>query len=244
MSTRPASLPQGPATADGIPDYLARHYWWAYLWRFSRPFFDHPAIISSILFGHYRELRDATLSQLDAWSDDTPLLQLTCVYGDLSNRLMDAVAPAPLHLTDVAALQLDLVQGKAPPDRLRLTRMNVEQLAYRDSTFGTALVFFLLHELPSPARRRVLAETLRVLRPGGHLVITEYAERPRDHVLYRNRWLRAAMCRAEPFLDSFWHGNLAGTLTELAASQNRRITCCVETRHFRDFYRVLVYRFD
>lgn len=41
---------------DGKPDYLARHYWWAYLWSVSVWFFDHQPIINAILFGQYRTL--------------------------------------------------------------------------------------------------------------------------------------------------------------------------------------------
>ena len=41
---------------DGIPKYLARYYWWAYLWSVGVWFFDHQPIINAILFGQYRKL--------------------------------------------------------------------------------------------------------------------------------------------------------------------------------------------
>ncbi|MCF7821522.1 MAG: hypothetical protein K9M17_03650, partial [Mariprofundaceae bacterium] len=89
---------------DGIPDYLARHYWWAYLWPRSVWFFDHQPIINAILFGQYRKLMDATIERLK----EAPLhrtLQLTCVYGSLTPNLIGQLS-TPLHITDAATVQL------------------------------------------------------------------------------------------------------------------------------------------
>jgi len=33
-----------------MPEYLARYYWWACLWRWGIWFFDHQPIINAILF--------------------------------------------------------------------------------------------------------------------------------------------------------------------------------------------------
>ena len=37
---------------DGVPEYLARYYWWAYLWRGGIWFFDHQFVINAILLGN------------------------------------------------------------------------------------------------------------------------------------------------------------------------------------------------
>ena len=50
---------------DGTPEYLARYYWWAYLWRPATWFFDHQPIINAILFGQYRRLMEGTLASLN-----------------------------------------------------------------------------------------------------------------------------------------------------------------------------------
>ncbi len=241
MNTRQAAIDSGAAGADGIPEYLSRHYWWAYLWPFSRPFFDHPAIISAILFGQYRLLRDATIDRLAA-ADTGRTLQLTCVYGDLTNRILDATEPEPLHITDVANLQLELARRKAPAEQLQATRMNVERLAYQDGSFDTIVIFFLLHEMPPVARSAVLRESLRCLAPGGRLLITEYAERPEGHFLYRNRWIRRLLERAEPFLASFWHESLTALVQRLADQLGRQVSETHSEAHFKGFYRILEYR--
>jgi hypothetical protein len=125
---------------DGIPVYLARHYWWAYLWRPAAWFFDHQPVINAILFGQYKKLMRTTLALVEQ-NPKGLTLQLTCAYGCLTLRLSDKIAPDNLHITDVAALQINRVQHKLPP-RLIATRMNSERLGYRDNSFAVSLYFF------------------------------------------------------------------------------------------------------
>jgi|GEM_PF-5881062 len=42
----------GSDSAALLPDYLVRHYNWAYLWLVSVWLFDHQPIINAILFGN------------------------------------------------------------------------------------------------------------------------------------------------------------------------------------------------
>src|SRR5262249_13840517 len=62
---------------------------------------------------------------------------------------------------------------------------NAEQLPFVDGYFDVVTSVFLFHELPRAARRRVLAEAARVLRPGGLLVLLDsgqHSESPElDH---------------------------------------------------------------
>jgi len=154
---------------DGIPAYLARHYWWAYLWRPGVWFFDHQPVINAILFGQYRRLLETTLRHLGRRPPGR-LLQLTCVYGLLSPSIVRNAGEHSLYLCDVAPVQLEVVRRKLNDDvhnTVHLARMDAERLAYRDGSFSTVLVFLLLHELPAAARLHVLEEIVRVIAPGG-----------------------------------------------------------------------------
>ena len=156
----------------GIPEYLARHYWWAYLWHAGVWFFDHQPIINAILFGQYRKLMAATLGRIS-----NPVcgrvLQLTAVYGDFTSKLARRLTVGEFHLADVVAIQLKIASRKL--GIIQTTRghsnffaqMNAESLAYADNSFDTVVIFFLLHEMPASARRRTISEALRVLRAGG-----------------------------------------------------------------------------
>jgi len=168
---------------DGIPVYLARHYWRAYLWRPAAWFFDHQVIINAILFGQYKRLMSATMAQLEHQPQDRTL-QLSSAYDQLTPALIDKLYPSPLHINDDSTLQLTIARTKVA-GKLAATRMNNEQLGYKDNSFNTIIIFFLLHEMPAKARRRTLSECLRVLAPEGKLIITEYASLPEKHLLYR-----------------------------------------------------------
>lgn len=231
--------------ADAHPVYLARYYWWAYLWRVGVWFFDHQLIINAILFGQYRVLSRCALRACTENAPAGRFLQLTCVYGNLTPALM-ASTDVPLYLADVADIQLRLAKRKAGAGRLRLqtARMNAEYLAYSDNAFATLLIFFLLHEMPAAARQRTLDEVLRVLRPGGRLVITEYGSRPLRHWLWRVRPLRLLLLRLEPFLGDFWLQDLDASLKQHARMHGKQISLVDEFHWFAGFYRVCVFELD
>ena len=229
---------------DGIPEYLARHYWWAYLWRFGTWLFDHQPIINAILFGQYRKLMRTALSRIEPGSSGR-MLQLTCVYGQLTPKLQTMLGGQALHLTDVAPVQLRLAQRKAPPNgRLLPTRMNAECLGYKTHSFGTVIIFFLMHEMPVEARHRALAEALRILKPGGRLLITEYAALPKHHWLYRFPLSRWILTRLEPFLDGFWHENTGALLSTLSQAQGSGVRATWNRDIFFGFYSVSEYQTD
>ena len=59
---------------------------------------------------------------------------------------------------------------------LSLAIENAEHLPYADATFDIVTSVYLFHELPRNARRRVVEEMARVVRPGGLVVIEDSAQ--------------------------------------------------------------------
>ncbi len=223
-----------------MPWYLARHYWWAYLWRVGVWFFDHSPVINAILFGQYRKLMEATLSMLDG-RKDARVLQLSCVYGAFTPRAAGRLG-RPMVLVDVAGIQLRLARRKVPEGRLLLAQMDAERLGLAESCVDQVVIFFLFHEMPPEARARTMAEAVRVLRPGGSLVITEYAPAPRRHPLFRFPPARALLTRLEPFLGGFWDEDLDARAIEAAAGCGKTAVREREAYFFRGFYRVVRFR--
>jgi ubiquinone/menaquinone biosynthesis C-methylase UbiE len=192
-----------PAVAHpALPDYLERHYRWAYLEPRNARLFDRPGFLQLLLFGFYRRLSDAVLRSFAA-NDRQHLLQVGCVYGDLTPRLARQNGAGRLDVADVAKVQLDLLRGKLSPDSpVTLHRRDATDLAFADASFDGVLLFFLLHEIPPAAQRRALAEALRVCRPGGRVVVIDYQ---RPHPLQPLRWLLPPLFRwLEPFALGFW----------------------------------------
>lgn len=251
---RPASLGPGlllaPAADEQtvpLPDYLLRHYWWAYLWRPAVWFFDHQPIINSIVFGQYRRLTDQTLRLVGSAGAGQTLL-IASAYGNLIPRLTESLAGNPLTVIDVAPIQLERAYAKLAQaglaEHVQLRRMNAEHLYFNDDSQDTSLFFLLLHELPVDARRRAVAEALRVTRPGGHLVLAEYGAFTRTHWFHRLAPLRWIFGFAEPFLPSLWHQDLDALLAEQAARLGKRVVREEKVSIFGGFYRALRYRIE
>ncbi|MHC1712647.1 MAG: class I SAM-dependent methyltransferase [Solidesulfovibrio sp.] len=57
-------------------------------------------------------------------------------------------------------------------------RMDARRLAFADATFDAAVITFALHENEEPDRLAMGREMARVVRPGGHLLMADYALPP------------------------------------------------------------------
>ena len=236
-----AALRYGFDTTEVLPDYLVRHYRWAYLWPASVWFFDHQPIINAILFGNYRTIMRHTMRLMQSDHAGRTLL-IAAVYGELIAKLARVVDE--LHVADVAPIQLRAAARKleAAGQSARLARMDAEYLTYGDDGFDTALMFLLIHEMPPQARRNSLRQAVRVLRRGGRLVIAEYGELGRSHPLHRFAPFRWTLTTAEPFLDGFWNEDLARVLRACAADQDKDVEIEEQVDIFGGFYRVVSYR--
>jgi ubiquinone/menaquinone biosynthesis C-methylase UbiE len=225
---------------DGVPEYLARYYWWAYLWDKSIWFFDHQPVINTILFGQYETLLQKTLAQVETKAG-ARLLQLTCVYGKLTPSLLHHT-DNEVHLCDVAAGQLQLARRKTSEatEHCHLARMNAESLGYAGEAFDQVMVFFLFHELPAEARQKAYDEIARVVKRGGSVLITEYSSTPHHHWLYRlslSRWILGTL---EPFLPGFWLEDVAQKLHDALENQGKHLAGkTYEATCFAGFYRVI-----
>jgi ubiquinone/menaquinone biosynthesis C-methylase UbiE len=201
-----AGLPVDSAKAPvvAIPPYLAKHYWWAYMHPLAIWFFDHRPIINFILWGNYTTLRDAALAEMgEALAGNT--LQVACAYGDLTPHLCTRVAAGGgrLDVIDIVPAQLRNVRGKLPPDApVRLLVMDSADLNLPDAAYDRAIVYLLFHEQPESHRQRTLAEIFRVVKPGGMIVIIDYAKP--DWWNPWRYWFRPVLGLLEPFALDLW----------------------------------------
>ncbi len=77
----------------------------------------------------------------------------------------------------VTALEVDQRQHAAnmaePQQHLRFVAAPAQDIPVHDAAFDLALMLKSLHHVPMPLMGRALAEAARVLRPGGHLYVSE-----------------------------------------------------------------------
>jgi len=158
-----------------VPDYLAKTYWWAYLHPRAVYLFERQWLVNLILWGNFGRLRDAALDSLGEHLDGRTL-QIACVYGNLTRRLLSRLDKgATLDVVDILPIQLDNLAHKLPANSgVNLIHGDSTALDFESGSYDRALLFFLLHEQPEDVRRKTIAEALRVVKPGGTLIIVDY----------------------------------------------------------------------
>lgn len=114
-----------------LPQYLRRHYWWAYINPIMISILDRKWLVDIVLWGNFTKLRDSAIHEL---IDTTPqitenretlvrstcgtkiqgkVLQISSVYADLTEKIVEKLAPdATLDVIDVVPAQLINLQCK------------------------------------------------------------------------------------------------------------------------------------
>lgn len=204
-----------------VPAYLAETYWWAYVHPAAVRLFERQWLVNLILWGNFGRLRDAALQRMGPVLEGRTL-QVACVYGDLTQRLAARVAPgAALDVVDVLPIQLENLARKLPRGApVSLVHADSTRLPAADASYDRVLVFFLLHEQPEAVRRATLAEALRVLKPGGRLVVVDYHRPHRMHPL--RHFMRPLLARLEPFALDLWRSGLESWMAEPDALRIRK----------------------
>jgi ubiquinone/menaquinone biosynthesis C-methylase UbiE len=191
-----------------VPAYLREVYWWAYVHPNAVRFFERQWLVNLILWGNFSRLRDLAL---DSMGGDMRgcTLQVACVYGDFTRRLSTRLASgASLDVIDVLPIQLRNLRGKLPAGSpVRTLHCDSSELPFDDASYDQAVVFFLLHEQPLEVRLKTLSEALRVLKPGGKLVIVDY-HLPRPLHPLRHLF-KPVLKLLEPFALDLWEHEIA-----------------------------------
>jgi len=221
----------------GVPDYLEKYYWWAYVRPQAVRLWERQWLINLVLLGNYRKLRAAVLDELGSHLPGRTL-QISCCYGNLTPQLARNVAESSgtLDVVDVLPLQLQNLRRKLWPDApVHTQQMDATAMEYADATFDRVILFFLLHEQPREAREQTMREALRVLKPGGTILIIDYARPAKWHPA--RYLLLPIIARLEPFVADLWHFELNEMLQEQFAGRTWR-----KTSYFGGLYQRLVSR--
>lgn len=209
-----ASDPQDAVLPPPIPRYLETVYWWAYVHPNAVNVFEREWLVNAILFGNYARLRNHALDELGMVIHGRTL-QIACVYGNLTPRLLARMAPdASLEVVDILPIQLQNLRAKLPAGdkRVTLTQCDSSSLQMPDASVDNVLLFFLLHEQPDHVRRATLAEAMRVVRPGGKVVIVDYHKPGPLHPL--RLLMTGVFRRLEPYAMDLWQSELESFLPE------------------------------
>lgn len=217
-----------------VPRYLSETYWWAYVHPRAIHVFERQWLVNLILWGQFGPLRDTALAALGL---DSPgrTLQVACVYGNLTAKLLKRAVPgSSLDVVDVLPLQLANLARKLPADSdVNLIRCDSAAMAFESGTYDRALLFFLLHEQPEEVRKATIAQTLRVVKPGGHVVIVDYHRPSKLNPLYVP--MAGILHTLEPFARDLWRREITDWFPA-----DVKVAAVKKTTSFGGLYQMLV----
>jgi ubiquinone/menaquinone biosynthesis C-methylase UbiE len=143
------------------------------------------------------------------------LLDVACGTGRTLHQLGLAHPGLRLYGVDLSPAYVRMARKRLVDlAEVALAVENAEALPFADAAFDAVTSVYLFHELPRNTRRHVAREMLRVLRPGGLLVIEDSAQRVESAEI-------AAALDAfpgefhEPFYADYLEDDLADVLREV-----------------------------
>lgn len=135
----------------------------------SKTFNDYQNVFSKDTFSQ-------KVLEMAAFKDSETVLEVaagTCAFGRL-------VAPHVAHVTALDLTPAMLQVGKKEAKNHNITNMdfiegNAEELPFTNETFSVVMSRLAFHHFPQP--QQVFAEMVRVLQPGGHLLVLDLEAR-------------------------------------------------------------------
>jgi ubiquinone/menaquinone biosynthesis C-methylase UbiE len=205
---------------ERFPPYYRRTFHWqsgGYFSDFSAQVYE---LGVELLFrGTADVMRRQIIPPITRWLADHPgdarLLDVGCGTGRTLHQLWRAHPKLRLHGADLSPAYIKRARKRLlEVEEITLAAENGEALPWADGTFDIATSVYMFHELPRNARRNVVRELMRVVRPGGLVVIEDSAQLAESRAL--EGVLRGfPMEFHEPFYADYLEDDLAGVLREV-----------------------------
>jgi ubiquinone/menaquinone biosynthesis C-methylase UbiE len=113
------------------------------------------------------------------------VLDVGCGTGNLTVTAQSVVGPnGKAYGIDAAPEMIETAKKKAAKagSKVVFEVGLIEKLAFPDATFDEVISRLVIHHLPDDLKMKGFAEMLRVLKPGGRLLIADFMQ-PRNHFL-------------------------------------------------------------
>jgi ubiquinone/menaquinone biosynthesis C-methylase UbiE len=142
------------------------------------------------------------------------ILDVACGTGRTLLSLHRALPHARLYGVDLSPYYIRKAQETLRGiTEASLSVENAEALPFADNTFDAVSSTFLFHELPKDARRRVMKEATRVLKPGGKAILLDSAQTSDSRQL--GTFLQAfPEIYHEPYFKSYLQDDLETVMSE------------------------------
>jgi len=144
------------------------------------------------------------------------VLDVACGTGSLTLTAQSYAGPAgQVYGIDASPEMIEIATKKASRSASPVVFQVglAEKLDFTDATFDVVISRLAVHHLPDDLKRRAFAEILRVLKPGGHLLIADFKAPSNpllhhimsaivgSHMMQTNVWSLPAMLASAGFVE-------------------------------------------
>ena len=159
----------------------------------------------------YREhIMKEKLHSIESFLPSKPtILDIGCGTGDSTWAIRESIEYANIvgidlspYMIDVAKLQYDI----------EFIHANAAYMPFANDTFDVITSFALFHEMPKRYSIKVLTECLRVLKPGGYLLIWDQKITPESATTQQ--------CKGAPSIEPFLASYITLNITEWMDTNN------------------------
>jgi ubiquinone/menaquinone biosynthesis C-methylase UbiE len=179
---RVVDLPSVPDRALYPEYYLRNFHWQSDGWFSERSARLYDAGVEALFMGTADVMRRMAIPPVveacERSGERFPrILDVACGTGRFLGQIRRTLAHARLYGLDLSPFYVD--EAKATLRCVKgvsLVTDNAEHMPFQDGYFDVVTSVFLFHELPRDARRRVMREVLRTLRPGASFVLLDSAQ--------------------------------------------------------------------
>jgi ubiquinone/menaquinone biosynthesis C-methylase UbiE len=153
------------------------------------------------------------------------MLDMGCGIGQKTIPVADALNGAEVHAIDLSAPMLKYAHKRAERvgRKIHFSQQNVERTKFAADSFDLVFSTILLHELPPGAIRNMIAESYRVLKPGGltaHLDLPPYNQQSPYNAFLMDWETRN---NGEPYWSAFRELDLPAILREAGFKNIREV---------------------
>lgn len=145
----------------------------------------YDTIVGLMSLGQERKVRQATLDLVEIQPGDR-ILEVGCGTGSLTLAAKTkAGSQSQVFGTDIAPDMVDTARRKAAKAGLEVQFQvgRIEAIPFPDSDFNLVLSSLMLHHVPgNEAKQKGIEEMLRVLKPGGRLLIVDVEPPQNPHI--------------------------------------------------------------